>query len=158
MKIQTSFRKVKASCGLLVASRCDDHRFLEKIFGNPFAYAAGIFGWNADFFFLPRGVVVAAGYRPQGKQYDYNRLMMWYEVFCLCKTEAERDKVRDAIAADMLSESPLTEHHTSAARGYVSRKGNGFREAYRGHYGIGVVRHSPRWDSTRYHYVTYYTL
>ena len=158
MKIQTSFRNVKASCGLLVATGCDDHRFLEKMFGIPKMYAAGIFGWNADFFFLPRGVVVAAGYRPQGKRYNYHRLLEWYNVYCLAATDEERDKVRDAIAADMCGEDVLTEHHTSATRGYVSRKGNGFREAYRGHYGIGVVRHSPRWDSTRYHYVTYYTL
>ena len=158
MKIQTSFRNVKASCGLLVATRCDDHRFLEKMFGIPNIFAAGVFGWNADFFKLPRGIVVAAGYRPQGQWYNYHRLEEWYDVFRLCKTEDERDKVREAIAADMLGEYPLKEHHTAARRGYISRKGIGYREAYRGHYGIGVVRHSPRWDSTRYHYVTYYTL
>lgn len=158
MKVQTSFREVKKNCELLIATGCDDHRFLEKMFGMSNTFAAGVFGWNADFFQLPRGVVVAAGYRPQGRRYNYHRLKEWYDVFCLATTETERDKVRDAVAADMLGESPLTEHHTASARGYVSRKGIGYREAYRGNFGIGIVRHSPRWDTTSYHYKTYYTL
>ena len=158
MKIQTSFKQVKANCGLLVATGCDDHRFLEKMFGMPRTYAAGTFGWNADFYELPRGVVVAAGYRPQGRCYNYYRLQEWYDIFCLCKTEEERDKVRYAVAADMLGDDVLKEHHTASCRGYISRRGIGYREAYRGRFGIGVVRHSPRWDSTSYHYKTYYTL
>lgn len=158
MKVQTSFREVKANCAALIALPEDGDQIIEKMFGQPFAFAAGIFGWNADFFQLPRGVVVAAGYRPQGKRYDYDRLKMWYDVFRLAKTEEERDEVRYAVAADMCGESPLTEHHTAAARGYVSRKEGGYTEAYRGRFGIGVVRHSPRWDTTSYHYKTYYTL
>lgn len=158
MKVQTSFKQVKANCGLLIALPEDDGRMYREMFGEPFAFAAGVFGWNADFYSLPRGVVVAAGYRPQGVKYDSARLSMWYDVFRAAKTEKERDKVRDAIATDMLGESPLTEHHTASARGYISRKGNGYSEAYRGRFGIGVVRHSPRWDSTSYHYKTYYTL
>lgn len=158
MKIETSFRNVKKNSSALVAVSDDVRHLVDRIFGNPFAFAAGIFGWNADFYALPRGVVVACGYRPQGKWYDSARLRMWYDVFRLCKTEDERDSVRYAIASDMLGDEVLKEHHTSSARGYVSRKGNGFQEAYRGRFGIGIVRHSPRHDSTSYHYKTYYTL
>ena len=158
MKVQVSFREVKKNSAALIAVSDSVHHLMARMFGDATMYAAGIFGWNADFYSLPRGVVVACGYRPQGKRYDYDRLKMWHEVFKLCRTEEERDDVRYAIASDMLGESPLQEHHSALARGYVSRKGTGYTEAYRGRFGIGIVRHSPRYDSTSYHYKTYYTL
>jgi hypothetical protein len=46
--------------------------------------------------------------------------------------------------------------HTSLARGYVSRKTKGNVEEYEGKFGKGFKVHSPNWESTRYHYVTYY--
>ena len=158
MKVQVSFKQVKANSAALVAVSDSSLHLIQRMFGDATLYAAGIFGWNADLFQLPRGVVVACGYRPQGKRYASDRLKMWYDVYRMAETETERDAVRYAIASDMLGESPLKEHHTSSARGYVSRKGNGYVEAYRGRFGLGVVRHSPRMDSTSYHYKTYYTL
>lgn len=158
MKVQVSFRQIKKDSAVLVAVSDSVHHLMVRMFGDASLYASGIFGWNADIFRLPRCVCVACGYRPQGKRYDSARLSMWYDVFRLCKTEEERDSVRYAIASDMLGESPLQEHHTASARGYVSRKTAGYTEAYRGRFGIGVVRHSPRWDTTSYHYKTYYTL
>lgn len=158
MKVQVSFREVKKNSAALIAVSDSVLHMMNRMFGDADLYAAGIFGWNADIFRLPRCVCVACGYRPQGVKYDSARLSMWYDVFRLCKTEEERDDVRYAIACDMLGESPLTEHHTASARGYVSRKTAGYTEAYKGRFGIGIVRHSPRYDSTSYHYVTYYTL
>ena len=146
MKVQVSFRQVKKDSALLVAVSDSALHMMNRMFGD------------ADIFRLPRCVCVACGYRPQGKRYDSARLSMWYDVYKLCKTEEEREKVRYAIDCDMLGESPLKEHHTASARGYVSRKGTGYAEAYRGRFGIGIVRHSPRMDSTSYHYKTYYTL
>ena len=158
MKVQVSFREVKKNSSALVAVSDSALHLMQRMFGDASLYAAGVFGWNADLFQIPRGVVVACGYRPQGKRYDSARLSMWHDVFRLCKTEEERDSVRYAVACDMMGESPLTEHHTASARGYVSRKSSGYTEAYKGRFGIGVVRHSPRRDTTQYHYVTYYTL
>lgn len=158
MKIQTSFREVKRNCGLLVALPDDDGQTYRKIFGEPFAYAAGVYGWNADFYRLPCGVVVAAGYRPQGKRYDYDRFKMWYDIFLLCKTDEERDKVRYALAADMRGDEVLTLHHASISRGYVSRKGIAYKEAYRGRFGIGVKLHHPSYGMTRSHHMEYYTI
>lgn len=158
MKVQVSFRQIKKDSALLVSVADDSLHRMNRMFGDANLYAAGIFGRNADIFLLPRCVCVACGYRPQGKAYDSARLSMWHDVFRLCKTEEERDSVRYAIASDMLGESPLQEHHTASARGYVSRRGTGYTEAYKGRFGIGVVRHSPRYDSTSYHYKTYYTL
>lgn len=125
---------------------------------QPYAYTCGIYGHNADVYYIGGGVAVTVGNRPFGRSYDRDRLMMWRDVARLAKTDSDRRKVIDGIAADMRGETVLHEHHTSAARGYVSRKDGGYTEAYRGRFGLGVVRHSPRWDTTSYHYKTYYTL
>lgn len=49
-------------------------------------------------------------------------------------------------------------HHTSWARGYVSRKTDGYIEPYKGRFGIGVKYHVPSWSSTVYHLVSYYLI
>lgn len=50
-------------------------------------------------------------------------------------------------------------HHTATAKGYVSRKGVDHEALpYVGKFGTGYVVHTPRFDTTRYHYVTYYVL
>ena len=46
-------------------------------------------------------------------------------------------------------------HHTAAARGYISRVGYVVRP-YKGRFGEGYVVESPRWDTTCYHWRTYY--
>ena len=50
-------------------------------------------------------------------------------------------------------------HHTAAARGYISRRvkfDSRPAEPYNGRFGRGYIVRSPRWDTTNYHYVTYY--
>ena len=48
-------------------------------------------------------------------------------------------------------------HHTAAAKGYVTRKGiDRLAEEYHGKYGDGYIVRRPRWDTTRYHWITYY--
>lgn len=158
MKVQVSFRQVKKDSALLVAVSDSVLHVMQRIFGDANLYAAGVFGWNADIFRLPRCVCVACGYRPQGKAYDSARLSMWYDVFRLAKTDAERDEVRYAIASDMCGDNPLQEHHSALARGYVSRKGIAYKEAYRGRFGIGVKVHHPSYGMTSHHHITYYTL
>jgi hypothetical protein len=49
-----------------------------------------------------------------------------------------------------------TLHHTALARGYISRKGTGYTEAYNGKFGTGVKRHLPNRRSTGYHTVEYW--
>lgn len=158
MKVQVSFREVKKNSAALIAVSDSVHHLMVRMCGDADLYAAGIFGWNADIFRLPRCVCVACGYRPRGKAYDSARLKMWYDVFRLAKTDAERDDVRYAIASDMLGESPLQEHHSALARGYVSRKGIAYKEAYRGRFGIGVKVHHPSYGMTSHHHITYYML
>lgn len=49
------------------------------------------------------------------------------------------------------------QHHTSLARGYISRKNsNTIIEEYDGKFGKGYKVHTPHYESTQYHYVTYY--
>lgn len=47
-------------------------------------------------------------------------------------------------------------HHTSCRVGYESRKGNGHAVPYKGRYGTGYIWISPRWDTSRYVWYTYY--
>lgn len=124
---------------------------------EPYAYTCGVYGHNADVYHVG-GVAVTVGDRPFGTRYDRDRLIMWRDVARLARTIDDKCKVIDGIAQDMMGNNALTEHHTASARGYVSRKTGGYTTAYRGRFGIGVVRHSPRRDTTSYHYVTYYTL
>ena len=58
---------------------------------------------------------------------------------------------------DRLINNPeYVEHHTASRRGYESRKGNGRVEGYKGRFGEGYILVRPRYDTTRYVYVTYY--
>lgn len=48
-------------------------------------------------------------------------------------------------------------HHTATMRGYVSRKcHDGIKKPYDGKFGRGYIIVRPRWDTTRYCYVSYY--
>lgn len=50
-----------------------------------------------------------------------------------------------------------TFHHTASARGYISRRWiDRPAEPYQGRFGTGYIVRRPRWDTTRYHWVTYY--
>lgn len=49
-----------------------------------------------------------------------------------------------------------TFHHTATAQGYVSRKLACRVEPYNGKFGNGYAVYTPRRDSTRYCYVSYY--
>lgn len=158
MKVQTTKKSVMASYAHVVSVSYDVWQELAVTLRlRPVAYTCGVYGHNADVYAIG-SVAVTVGNRPFGRSYDRDRLKMWRDVACLAQTDDECQRVINGLAADMRGDEALTEHHTAAARGYVSRKGNGYVESYRGRFGIGVVRHSPRWDSTSYHYKTYYTL
>lgn len=52
--------------------------------------------------------------------------------------------------------SNYAEHHTSRARGYISRKTGGIVKPYKGRFGKGYKVYTPAYDSTRYCFITYY--
>ena len=62
-----------------------------------------------------------------------------------------KERFEDDLAAGKVKLS-----HTSTSRGYMSRKGGTAVETYLGKYGKGYTVHSPNWESTLYHYKTYY--
>lgn len=47
-------------------------------------------------------------------------------------------------------------HHTASRRGYISRKGAGKVEPYKGRFGEGFIHIEPRTDTTQYVWITYY--
>lgn len=70
--------------------------------------------------------------------------------------EADTDTdIIDAATADAIP-TEYRYHHTASARGYISRRAEPTPESYTGKYGHGYIVRRPRWDTTRYHYVTYY--
>ena len=56
----------------------------------------------------------------------------------------------------LVAAGKLRRSHTGSRRGYTSRKGNGYVEAYKGKFGEGFAVISPRFDTTRYVDVTYF--
>ena len=58
--------------------------------------------------------------------------------------------------ADVKNDTTLYYDHTAWARGYTSRKSDGWVEEYDGAFGKGYKVHRPSWKSTYYHEVDYY--
>lgn len=58
---------------------------------------------------------------------------------------------------DQLTAAGYTLHHTAAARGYISRRSEGVIRDHSGKFGVGYAVHTPRRDTTNYHYISYYT-
>jgi len=57
----------------------------------------------------------------------------------------------NAVSAGLLRPS-----HSSLARGYESRRGQGSVAPYEGRFGSGYIHRQPNFESTRYMHVTYY--
>lgn len=57
---------------------------------------------------------------------------------------------------EMIINGVIKEHHVATARGYISRKSDGEISSYNGRFGRGYVVRMPRFDSTQYHWITYY--
>ena len=57
---------------------------------------------------------------------------------------------------ELRSKENYFEHHTASRHGYESRKSEGRIEEYNGKFGNGYIHIQPRFDTTRYVYVTYY--
>lgn len=69
----------------------------------------------------------------------------------------KREEIRCVEFNNRLDREGLRYHHTSLARGYVSRKSDGFIVDYNGRFGRGYKLYRPNFRSTRYCYVDYYT-
>lgn len=61
------------------------------------------------------------------------------------------------ITIETIKNHGYTLHHTASQRGYLSRKGGDEVIPYKGHFGEGYKVLSPRWDTTQYVRVSYYT-
>lgn len=90
-------------------SYCDAQHLL--IGTSPFAYNAGVYGWNCDYYHFD-GVIICTGYRPHGRRcYDITRTFeLAARAVCDDKTLTweERDKriaaVRDKWIAELYAE------------------------------------------------------
>lgn len=70
MKIQTTYKAIRKEYGknILRVGYCDLQYLLR--YENPFAYSAGVYGWNCDYYGIG-GVCISTGYRPIGKHVPY---------------------------------------------------------------------------------------
>lgn len=159
MKIQTTKKNIRSNFGTVVSVPqdiwCDVADALRLA---PSAYTVGVYGHTDVYSIGGVAVTVTTGGRSFGAAYDRDRLMMWRDVARLARTSDEQCAVIDGIAQDMLGNDLLQLHHTALARGYVSRRGTGRMEAYRGRFGLGVTYHAPSHGMTSYHPVSYYVL
>lgn len=70
MKIQTTYKAIRKEYGknILRVGYCDLQYLLR--YENPFAYSAGVYGWNCDYYDIG-GVCISTGYRPIGEHVPY---------------------------------------------------------------------------------------
>lgn len=163
MKVQVTQKAIRESAAHLISLPYCAMQEVERLCHiTPYAYNAGVYGWNCDYYSfdqmdgVPYGVVISCGYRPHGTSYPTERLNEYIKIMRdACKTVDECRKVLVAMLYDMTGDNGLTVHHSAIARGYVSRKGTGYREAYRGRFGIGVKVHHPSRGMTSHHRITY---
>ena len=73
MKCKTTAKAIRAKYGsrILSIGYCAAQYLLR--YETPFAYSAGVYGWNCDYYDID-GVCISTGYRPVGKSVDYATL------------------------------------------------------------------------------------
>ena len=70
LKLHTTQKAIRESgAKILRLSYCSAQTLLN--YQNPFAYNAGVYGWNCDYYDID-GVIICTGYRPHGQNVDYN--------------------------------------------------------------------------------------
>lgn len=73
MKCKTTAKAIRENYGsrILSVGYCDAQALLR--YESPFAYSAGTYGWNCDYYDID-GVCISTGYRPIGRDVDYAAL------------------------------------------------------------------------------------
>ena len=73
MKAETTQKYIRNVYGdiLYSVSYCSAQNLLYGL--DPFAYNAGVYGWNCDYYYI-NGICICTGYRPHGMKVDYNTL------------------------------------------------------------------------------------
>ncbi len=74
------------------------------------------------------------------------------------ETNEQRNKAIEQLKNAIVDGNAYTLHHSASRRGYLSRKGPGSVERYNGRFGTGYLLASPRWDTSQYVDIYYYTL
>ena len=73
MKFKTTRKYIREIYGsyILSVGYCDAQFLLRGI--DPFAYNAGVYGWNCDYYYTD-GICICTGYRPHGRSVDWKTL------------------------------------------------------------------------------------
>lgn len=72
MKYETTQKYIRAVYGNDIYSvpYCNAQFLLRGV--DPFAYNAGVYGWNCDYYYC-YGICICTGYRPHGQRIAYDR-------------------------------------------------------------------------------------
>ena len=72
MKCRVTAREVRNNYRNIVSIGYCQAQYLLR-YETPFAYSAGVYGWNCDYYDID-GMCISTGYRPIGKTVDYTAL------------------------------------------------------------------------------------
>ena len=94
MKAKRTMRDIKSQYSAIIqVSYCDAQALL--CMDDPAAYAAGVYGWNADIYPITSGIAICTGYRPFGNIKPDRETVSRYE-------KRAREMRRDLCNADEL--------------------------------------------------------
>jgi|1_EtaG_2_1085319.scaffolds.fasta_scaffold84044_2 hypothetical protein len=88
MKLRATKKEIKEKAGpnLYSFGYCELDYLLK--YEEPFAYSAGVYGWNCDYYNLD-GVIMSTGYRPIGKLLEYKTVKKWNKKAKAAKNQTE---------------------------------------------------------------------
>jgi hypothetical protein len=72
MKLKTTKTQIKNNFITILSIGYCDIQYLTR-FQSPFAYSAGVYGWQCDYYQI-KNVCLSTGYSPLGQKIDYNVL------------------------------------------------------------------------------------
>ena len=85
MKAEVTQKYIRAVYGdsLYSVSYCGAQNLLYGL--EPFAYNAGVYGWNCDYYYI-NGACICTGYRPHGQKVNY---------YTLAEYDRKAEKIRN---------------------------------------------------------------
>lgn len=81
---------------------------------------------------------------------------LWKHVQPTKEARAQRELPKEFADAVALVKKCAHLHHEAWAKGYISRRSEGYVERYSGKFGKGFTIHRPSWQTTNYHNIEYW--
>lgn len=92
MKFKTTKKAIMNSGSKVYAIGYCNLQYLLRAY-TPIAYTAGVYGWNADIYFID-SVYIVTGYRPFGESVDYEKQKLYNDLAASSEYYNDFDKIR----------------------------------------------------------------